>query len=57
MEKIEQMKELFELMTAEAEKVYYKGNRTAATRARKFAQDIKNLLGEFRKELLEKSKK
>lgn len=57
MEKIEKIKELIELMSAEASKVYTKGNNSAATRARKYAQEIKNLLGEFRKEILEATKK
>jgi hypothetical protein len=57
MEKIQKIKELIELMSVEADKVYNKRNRSAATRARKYAQDIKNLLGEFRKDVLEESKK
>ncbi len=57
MEKIEKMKELFELMSVEADKVYNKSNRSAGTRARKYAQEIKNLLNDFRKEILEEVKK
>lgn len=57
MEKIAKIKELVELMSFEADKVYTKGNRSAATRARKHAQDIKNLLSEFRKEIIESVKK
>lgn len=57
MEKLEKMKELFELMSVEADKVYNKGNRSAGTRARKYAQEMKNLLNDFRKEILEEVKK
>lgn len=57
MEKITKIKELLELMSTEADKVYNKGNQSAATRARKYAQEIKNLLGEFRKDILEEVKK
>lgn len=44
-------------MENEAEKVYNKGNRSAATRARKYAQEIRNLLGDFRKEIIDVVKK
>jgi hypothetical protein len=57
METLQKIKEYVELMSSEAHKVYDKGNRSAATRARKHAQEIKNLLNDFRKELLEKTKK
>lgn len=57
MEKVAKIKELVELMAFEADKVYVKGNRSAATRARKYAQEIKNLLGEFRKDLIDAVKK
>jgi len=57
METLVKIKELVELMSAEANKVFTKGNHSASIRARKYAQDIKNLLGEFRKEVLEASKK
>lgn len=57
METLQKIKELVELMSVEANKVFEKGNRSAATRVRKNAQEIKNLLSEFRKEILEASKK
>jgi len=43
-------------MSVEADKVFNKGNRSAATRARKYAQEIKTLLGDFRKEVLDETK-
>lgn len=57
METLEKIKKLVDLMSEEASKVFEKGNRSAGTRTRKYAQDIKNLLGEFRKEVLEATKK
>ncbi|HOH61303.1 MAG TPA: histone H1 [Bacilli bacterium] len=57
MEKIAKIYELIVLMENEAEKVYNKGNRSAATRARKYAQEIRNLLGDFRKEIIDVVKK
>jgi len=57
MEMLEKMKELFELMSEETNKVFEKGNRSAATRARKHAQELKNLLNDFRKEILNVNKK
>jgi hypothetical protein len=57
METLARIKELVELMTADTSKVYTKGNRSAAIRARKYAQEIKTLVGTFRKEVLEEVKK
>lgn len=57
METLEKIKAVVELMSVETDKVYNKGNRSAATRARKYAQEIKNLLNDFRKDILEESKK
>lgn len=57
METLSKIKELVELMSIDATKVYSKGNRSASVRARKYAQEIKNLCGEFRKEILEEIKK
>jgi hypothetical protein len=57
METLQTIKNLVEAMSVEADKVFEKGNRSAATRTRKYAQDIKNLLGQFRKEILEAAKK
>ena len=57
METLAKIKELVELMTADTAKVYTKGNRSASIRARKYAQEIKTLVGTFRKEVLEEVKK
>lgn len=55
METLEQIKELTELLSVDASK-FYKGNKSAGTRARKTAQELKALLQKFRTEILEHSK-
>ena len=55
METLEKIKELTELLSVDATK-FYKGNKSAGTRARKTAQELKSLLQEFRTEVLEHSK-
>lgn len=55
METLQQIKETTELLSVEAEK-FFKGNKSAGTRARKSAQDLKELLQKFRGEILEHSK-
>jgi hypothetical protein len=57
METLQKIKELVELMSSDTIKVYTKGNRSASIRARKYAQEIKNLIGVFRKEVLQEIKK
>jgi len=57
METLDKIKNLVELMSVNTTKVYNKGNRSASIRARKYAQEIKLLLGDFRKEILEEIKK
>lgn len=57
METLQKIKELVELMSADAYKVYEKGNHSASIRARKNAQEVKNLIGVFRKEILDEIKK
>jgi hypothetical protein len=57
METLAKIKQLVEQMSIEAEKVYNKGNRSASIRARKCAQEIKALTGQFRKEILDEMKK
>jgi len=57
METVQKIKELVELMSTDAAKVYEKGNHSASIRARKSAQEIKNLIGVFRKEILDEVKK
>lgn len=57
METLNKIKNLVEMMSTDTAKVYDKGNRSASIRARKYAQEIKHLLGDFRKEILEEIKK
>lgn len=57
METLNRIKSLVELMSVDTAKVYNKGNRSASIRARRYAQEIKLLLGEYRKEILEEMKK
>lgn len=56
METLEKIKELTEQLSVDATK-FYKGNKSAGTRARKTAQDLKSLLQSFRGEILEERKK
>ena len=55
METLEQIKELTELLSVDAAK-FYKGNKSAGTRERKSAQELKALLQQFRTEVLEHNK-
>ena len=55
METLEKIKELTELLSVDAVK-FYKGNKSAGTRARKSAQDLKAILQKFRTEVLEHNK-
>jgi len=55
METLEKIKELTELLSVDASK-FYKGNKSAGTRARKSAQELKALLQKFRAEILEHGK-
>lgn len=55
METLEKIKELTELLSIDAAK-FYKGNKSAGTRARKSAQDLKAILQKFRTEVLEHNK-
>ena len=57
METLKQIKELVEKMSVDTQKVYEKGNRSASIRARKYAQEIKQLIGIYRKEILDEMKK
>ena len=56
METLEQIKTLTEELSQDATK-FFKGNKSAGTRARKSAQDLKNLLQTLRTEILEERKK
>jgi len=55
METVEKIKELTEALTVDADK-FYKGNKSAGTRARKTAQELKALLQIFRVEILSERK-
>ena len=56
METLKQIKDLVEKMSVDTSKVY-RGNRSASIRARKYAQEIKLLVGQYRKEILEEIKR
>lgn len=55
METLEKLKETLELLSADVTK-FYKGNKSAGTRARKTAQELKSLTQQLRTEILEHSK-
>jgi len=57
METLVKIKDLVEKMSVDTTKVYQKGNRSASIRARKYAQEIKELIPVYRKELLQEIKK
>jgi hypothetical protein len=57
MDTLNKIKELVEKMSVDTTKVYQKGNRSASIRARKYAQEIKELVPSFRKELLNEIKR
>ena len=55
METIGKIKELTESLSNDADK-FYGGNKSAGTRVRNTAQDLKELLQTLRKEILEERK-
>lgn len=55
METLQKIKEVTETLSVDTEK-FYKGNKSAGTRARKSAQELKSLLQQLRGEILEHSK-
>lgn len=57
METLQKIKELVEKMSIDTAKVYGKGNKSASIRARQFAQEIKELIPKYRKEILIEIKK
>lgn len=57
METLKKIKDLVERMSVDTTKVYEKGNRSASIRARKYAQEIKTLIAQYRKEILEEIKR
>jgi hypothetical protein len=52
METLEKIKSLVETLSNESTKFYEKGNKSAATRARGAAQELRELLKTFRGEIL-----
>ena len=56
METIEKIKTLVEELSVDTTK-FFKGNNSAGTRARKTAQELKNLLQTLRTEILDERKK
>jgi hypothetical protein len=56
METLEQIKSLVETLSVDTTK-FYSGNKSAGTRARKSAQQLKGLLQDLRGEILAESKK
>ena len=55
METLEEIKTVVESMSVDVTK-FYNGNKSAGTRARKSAQEIKSLLQKLRGEILETKK-
>ena len=55
METLEQIKVLAELLSVDTTK-FFGGNKSAGTRARKSAQELKKLLDTLRKEILSERK-
>jgi hypothetical protein len=55
METLEQIKVLTEQLSVDTTK-FFNGNKSAGTRARKSAQDLKALLQQLRKEILDSKK-
>lgn len=56
METLEQIKAIVETLSVDTTK-FYAGNKSAGTRARKSAQELKSLLQDLRKEILEERNK
>jgi len=56
MDTLEKIKELTELLSVDGNK-FFTGNKSAGTRARKTAQELKALLQELRSEILAEKKK
>lgn len=57
MDTLKKIKELVEKMSIDTDKVFQKGNRSASIRARKNAQEVKELISVYRKEILDEIKK
>lgn len=56
MEELDKILELIEEIKSDTEKVYRKGNYEASKRARKNAQKLKEIIPDFRKEILREIK-
>ena len=56
MNTLEQIKELTEQLSVDGNK-FFSGNKSAGTRARKTAQELKALLQQLRTEILDQKKK
>ena len=56
MDTLEKIKELTELLSVDGNK-FFSGNKSAGTRARKTAKELKALLQQLRSEILEEKKK
>jgi hypothetical protein len=56
METLEKIKELTEELSVNTTKFFKSSNKSAGTRARKTAQELKDLLQTLRKEILEERK-
>ncbi len=56
METLNKIKEQVEQLSMDSAKFFDNGNKSAGIRARKTAQDVKNLCQELRKEILEVNK-
>jgi len=57
METLNKIENLVTSVKVDTEKFFEKQNKSAGVRARKCAQELKSLLQELRKEILEESKK
>lgn len=57
MDTLKKIKDLVEKMSVDTQKVYDKGNHSASIRSRKYAQEIKQLIGVYRREILEEIKR
>ena len=57
METLTRLETLVTAVKVDAEKFFDKKNKSAGIRARKSAQELKSVLQELRKEILEESKK
>lgn len=57
MDTLNKIKDLVEKLSVDTTKVFEKGNRSASIRSRKYAQEIKELIPHFRKEILQEIKK